>query len=198
MVVFGIRLIPFRPPNVEPILATQMPFAKRYGWQGGFLFGFCSIFFFDLATSGIGSWTWITAVAYGLLGPLSFLLLKNKQNRPLAYATVGVIGTLAYDAVTGLSIGPLFYSQPFMEALVGQIPFTLMHESKHPLLGGCFGSRDGRFRPWWTRPESNRHLLMSSQLRLPLPPRAQQTREQKIKDPIIMRGGLLFDISVRR
>ena len=127
MVVFGIRLIPFRPPNVEPILATQMPFAKRYGWQGGFLFGFCSIFFFDLATSGIGSWTWITAVAYGLLGPLSFLLLKNKQNRPLAYATVGVIGTLAYDAVTGLSIGPLFYSQPFMEALVGQIPFTLMH-----------------------------------------------------------------------
>ena len=23
---------------------------------------------------------------------------------------------------------------------------------------------------WWTRPESNRHLLMLSQLRLPLPP----------------------------
>ncbi len=127
MVVFAIRLIPFRPPNVEPVLATQMPFAKRYGWKSGFLFGFLSIFLFDLVTSGIGSWTWITAIAYGLLGPFSYALLKNRRNNSLVYATVGAIGTLLYDAVTGLSVGPLFFGQPFMEALVGQVPFTLMH-----------------------------------------------------------------------
>ena len=127
IVVFAIRLVPFRPPNVEPVLATQMPFAKRYGWQSGFLFGFLSIFLFDLVTSGIGSWTWITAIAYGLLGPLSFILLKKRKNHPVPYVVVGIFGTLLYDAVTGLSVGPLFFGQPFMEALVGQVPFTLMH-----------------------------------------------------------------------
>ena len=39
----------------------------------------------------------------------------------------GIAGVIAYDAVTGLSLGPLFFNQPFMEALIGQIPFTLLH-----------------------------------------------------------------------
>ena len=30
-VVFVIRLLPFRPANFEPMLATLMPFGKRYG-----------------------------------------------------------------------------------------------------------------------------------------------------------------------
>jgi hypothetical protein len=38
-----------------------------------------------------------------------------------------VIGTLFFDAVTGLSIGPLFFNQSFQGALWGQIPFTLWH-----------------------------------------------------------------------
>lgn len=42
----------------------------------------------------------------------------------LAYS---IIGTIAYDALTSLTIGPLMFGQPFMNALVGQIPFTLMH-----------------------------------------------------------------------
>jgi hypothetical protein len=29
---FVLRLIPFRPPNLEPILAIQTPFTKRYGF----------------------------------------------------------------------------------------------------------------------------------------------------------------------
>jgi hypothetical protein len=38
-----------------------------------------------------------------------------------------IIGTLVYDALTGLTIGPLMFKMPFMVALVGQIPFTLWH-----------------------------------------------------------------------
>ena len=38
-----------------------------------------------------------------------------------------VMGTLAFDIVTGLSIGPLFFQQPFMEALIGQVSFTALH-----------------------------------------------------------------------
>ena len=125
--VFLIRLIPFRPPNFEPMLAVAMPFGKRYGLLGSFAFGFLGILLFDVVTSGIGMWTWITAAAYGALGVGAHFFFKNREASTVNFLTYGIVGTLAYDAVTGLSIGPLFYGQPFMLALTGQIPFTLMH-----------------------------------------------------------------------
>ncbi len=127
LVVFLIRLIPFRAPNIEPVLATQMPFAKRFGWLGGFLFGFLSIVIFDSVTSGIGMWTWVTAGAYGFLGVGAYFFFKNRESKAKNYLVFGIIGTILYDAVTGLSIGPLFFGQTFMSALMGQIPFTLYH-----------------------------------------------------------------------
>lgn len=125
--VFLIRLIPFRPPNFEPMLAAMMPYAKGYGALGGFAFGFLGIFVFDLATSGIGLWTLITAVAYGALGIGAYFFFRNRAASTVNFVGFGVIGTVLYDAATGLTIGPIFYGQPFMEALIGQIPFTLNH-----------------------------------------------------------------------
>ncbi|MDD5152570.1 MAG: ECF transporter S component [Candidatus Pacebacteria bacterium] len=122
-----IRLIPFRPPNIEPILATQMPFSKVYGKIAGFLFPFLSMVLYDVLTGKVGMWTFITASAYGFLGLWASFYLKNKNSNSWNYAKFAVLGTLAFDIVTGLSIGPLFFNQPFMEALVGQIPFTAMH-----------------------------------------------------------------------
>lgn len=122
-----IRLIPFRPPNIEPILATQMPFAKAYGKISGFLFASLSIMLYDILTGKIGMWTFITALSYGLLGLWAGYYLKNKNNNSFNYVKFAIMGTLAFDIVTGLSIGPLFFHQPFMEALTGQIPFTAMH-----------------------------------------------------------------------
>ena len=122
-----IRLIPFRPPNIEPILATQMPFAKAYGKYAGFAFAFLSIVIFDIFTSGIGMWTFITAFAYGLLGFWASVYFKNRKNNSWNYAKFAIMGTLAFDIVTGLSVGPLFFPQLFMEALIGQITFTALH-----------------------------------------------------------------------
>lgn len=122
-----IRLIPFRPPNIEPILATQMPFSKAYGKIAGFLFAFLSMVLFDIITGKVGMWTFITASAYGLLGLWASVYFKNKNNSSWNYAKFAVMGTLAFDIVTGLSVGPLFFHQPFMEALMGQIPFTALH-----------------------------------------------------------------------
>jgi len=122
-----IRLIPFRPPNIEPILATQMPFAKAYGKLAGFLFAFISMVLYDLITGKVGMWTFITALAYGLLGLWASFYFKNKTNSSWNYAKFAVMGTLAFDITTGLSIGPLFFNQPFMEALIGQIPFSALH-----------------------------------------------------------------------
>ncbi len=125
--VFLFRLIPFRPPNVEPMLATVMPFSKRYGPLGSFLFGFLGIVLFDAVTSGWGIWTLITALAYGALGPAAHFYFKNREASVGNFLRFGIVGTIAYDAVTGLTIGPLFTGQPFLVALIGQIPFTLLH-----------------------------------------------------------------------
>lgn len=125
--IFLIRLIPFRPANFEPMLAAVMPFSKRFGVVGSFAFGFVGILLFDAITSGIGMWSWITAGAYGALGIGAHLFFKRREATVRNFLVFGVLGTIAYDAVTGLSIGPLFFGQSLMEALMGQIPFTAMH-----------------------------------------------------------------------
>ena len=124
--VFLFRLIPFRPPNFEPMLATVMPFSKRYGIVGSFLFGFLGIVLYDAITSGWGTWTAITAVCYGLLGVAAHLFFKNRDASVKNFLLFGIPATVAYDAVT-MMIGPLFMQQPLMAALIGQISFTLMH-----------------------------------------------------------------------
>lgn len=124
--VFLFRLIPFRPPNFEPMLATVMPFSKRFGITGSFLFGFLGIVFFDAVTSGWGSWTWVTAICYGLLGVAAHLFFKHREASVKNFLLFGIPGTVLYDAVTML-IGPVFGHQSFAIAVSGQIPFTLMH-----------------------------------------------------------------------
>jgi hypothetical protein len=124
--VLLIRLLPFRAPNLEPIMAFQMPFSKKYGILMSFMFGFLSITIYDSLTSGFGIWTLITAISYGLVGLGSYFYFKNRSGWK-SYATYAVIATIVYDAVTGLTIGPLFFHQSFMISLVGQIPFTALH-----------------------------------------------------------------------
>lgn len=135
LIVFVIRLIPFRPANVEPLMATVMPLSKKYGWLGGFVFSFLSIAIFDVFVGQIGSWTWITATVYGLVGAGAYFFFRNRKSSALRYAVYAVIGTLFFDAITGVAMGPLLYDQPFMEALLGQIPFTARH-----LLGSVISS----------------------------------------------------------
>ena len=78
---FFIRMLPFRPPNIEPVLAFQMPFAKRYGYFIGFVFAFLNIIFYDLLTAGLGPWTFITAVAYGSLGLWAAYFFRQRKGK---------------------------------------------------------------------------------------------------------------------
>jgi uncharacterized membrane protein len=126
LLTLAVRLLPFRAPNIEPIMAVQMPFAKRYGAISAFLFGFLSIGIYDVFTSGIGVWTLVTAFAYGFVGIGARWFFKNNTSRK-RYALFAVIATILYDAVTGLTLGPLFFGQTFISAIVGQIPFTALH-----------------------------------------------------------------------
>lgn len=122
-----VRLVPFRAPNVEPILATTMPFSKAYGAVSGFSFAVLSILLYDMITGTIGLQTIFTASAYGVLGLASALYFKNKKGSAWEYARFAVAGTIFYDAVTGLTVGPIFFHQSFLNSLIGQIPFTMLH-----------------------------------------------------------------------
>src|SRR3989344_2185851 len=124
--VFLFRLIPFRPPNFEPMLSVVMPFSKRYGVTGSFLFGFLGIVLYDAVTSGWGNWTWVTAICYGLLGVGAHYFFTNREASVKNFLIFGIPSTVVYDTVTML-IGPIFSGQSLAVAFVGQIPFTLMH-----------------------------------------------------------------------
>jgi len=126
LTVFLIRLLPFRAPNVEPVMTVLMPLGKSYGKIMVFSFGFISIVLFDLVTSGVGIWTLVTAFAYGTLGLGASYYFKNRSGWK-NYASYAFVATIFYDAITGLTIGPLFFNQSFMVSLVGQIPFTVLH-----------------------------------------------------------------------
>ena len=127
LLVLALRLVPFRPANVEPLMATLMPFSKRYGWIGGFVFAYLSIIIYDLITHQVGSWTWITGAVYGLVGVGAYFFFRNRKGSVKNYVIYAIIGTLVFDIITGVAMGPILYGQPFMEALVGQIPFTVRH-----------------------------------------------------------------------
>lgn len=132
---FVLRLIPFRPPNIEPILAVQMPFTKKYGFIVGFLFAFINISLFDFFTGKMGVWTIITATCYGFLALFSAWYFKRRSGTSLQYAIHAIYATLIYDAITGLTIGPLFFDQSFQEAFFGQISFTAYHLLGNVTLG---------------------------------------------------------------
>lgn len=108
------------------MLSVVMPFSKRYGLVGSFLFGFLGIVFYDAVTSGWGNWTAVTSVCYGLLGVFAHLFFKNRDASVKNFLVFGIPATVVYDAVT-MMIGPIFSNQSFAIAFAGQIPFTLMH-----------------------------------------------------------------------
>ena len=126
LTVIFLRLIP-HPPNVEPIMASMMPFAKKWGWLASAAFCFIAILSFDILTGTLGIWSLVTASTYALLGFFASLYFKNKENKIIYYVGFSFVATIIYDAITGIGLGMLFFHQSFMITFTGQIPFTLYH-----------------------------------------------------------------------
>jgi len=122
-----VRLIPFRAPNVEPILSVMMPFSKAYGVFAASSFAVLSILLYDVLTGTLGVQTFFTAGAYGVLGLWSAIYFREHKSNTWNYVRFAIMGTLFFDASTGLTVGPLFFHQSFLGSLVGQIPFTTLH-----------------------------------------------------------------------
>jgi hypothetical protein len=143
-----VRLIPFRAPNIEPIMAATMPVGRIYGAFSGFSFAFLSILLYDIITHTLGIRTLFTAGAYGLVGLASVYYFKKRQparppmsgaggGKTMDYVRFAIYGTLFFDIVTGLTVGPIFFHQSFIGSLVGQIPFTALHLLGNITLSAC-------------------------------------------------------------
>ena len=133
--VLVFRLIPVRPPNVEPLLSVLMPFSKKVNLLASSAFLIFSIFVYDFFTAGIGSYTYSVAVVYMVIAIFAHKVFANRKGTIKEYAVFSVFSILFFDIVTGLIIGPIALSQSFYVALMGQIPFTLLH-----LMGGVLFS----------------------------------------------------------
>jgi uncharacterized membrane protein len=119
--------------NVSPLMATELAGSKIFGpWVGG-LYGAFSIYILDLLMGKVGLWTVITSVTYGLVGVLGYLFLKNRKVSASNFIIASIAGTLLFDFVTGILMGPIMFDQLWSEAIIGQIPFTLRH-----LIGNIF------------------------------------------------------------
>ncbi|MBI4120731.1 MAG: hypothetical protein HY457_00540 [Parcubacteria group bacterium] len=130
--------------NISPLMATQLAGGKAYGpWVAG-LYGALSIVILDLTVGQVGSWTLITALTYGAVGIGGAYFLKNRMASATNFVIASIVGTLFFDVVTGVLMGPLMYGQPWMEAITGQIPFTLRH-----LAGNVFFAIT--LAPWFYR-----------------------------------------------
>jgi len=119
------RLLPFRAPNVEPLMASVMPIGKKYGVLWGFLFGFLSIFLYDLMTH-FGYWTWTVGITYGLVGMASFIYFKRFKSSTFNFVLFAFCATIVFDLITGVFMAPMF-GQTMFSALVLQVPFTILH-----------------------------------------------------------------------
>lgn len=119
------RLLPLRAPNVEPIMASIMPVGKKSGAWLGFLFGFLSIFLYDLLTH-FGFWTWTVGLTYGLIGAVSFFYFKKFKASVFNFAIFAILATLIFDFITGVLFAPMF-GQTMASAFILQIPFTALH-----------------------------------------------------------------------
>jgi len=121
-----LRLVqPF--PNVEPIMATMMPFAGKFGKVSGFLFASVSLVSFDFISGRLGMWTVYTGIAYGLVGIAASVFLGGIRNVSRRhFVAFAFFGTIFYDAVTAFFFGLQFH-QPLLMTAVAQVPFTLYH-----------------------------------------------------------------------
>ncbi|MFA6527754.1 MAG: hypothetical protein WCT20_05000 [Candidatus Babeliales bacterium] len=128
----GVRLFPFHIPNVEPLMAFYMPLHKRFGFFTSSVFAAMVTVPFDLITGHTGLWTLINVITYSLLGLVFPLVSTYCTTNSFVYKAIA--GTLLFDIITGICVGPLFFHQSFIPACLGQIPFTIMHLISNILL----------------------------------------------------------------
>ena len=113
--------------NISPLMATELAGAKAYGPAVAGLYGAFSMILVDIIMGKTGSWTIVTSVTYGLVGVLGAYYLKNREASTKNFVVTSIAGTLFFDLITGVLMGPILFGGSFAVSALGQIPFTLRH-----------------------------------------------------------------------
>lgn len=144
--------------NVSPLMATELAGAKAYGPLVGGLYGALSMVLLDLTVGKVGMWTFVTALTYGAVGVWGAYFFKNRSATKWNFVVASILGTLFFDLVTGVVMGPVLFGQTFASAALGQIPFTMHHLAGNVFFAMC--------APWFYRKiMENPKLEFSSILR---------------------------------
>lgn len=115
-------------PNNDPIMGCMLPFARQHKWWQAGLFSLLTMVSFDFITMKVGLWTIVTACTYAGLGLLFHFAYRRIGKVKLRhYLGSGVLGVLIFDFMTGVLFGPMLFGMSFLQAFLGQIPFTAMH-----------------------------------------------------------------------
>ncbi|MFA6064972.1 MAG: hypothetical protein WCW44_00955 [archaeon] len=124
-----IRLLHFIPNN-DPIMAIMLPYAKTKHKYIAVLFPLLTMVSFDIITGKVGVWTIVTAGTYALLGFFFsnfYFKVNAKKIGLLKYLKAGILGVLIFDFITGPIMSSWMFGMTFTDAVLGQIPFTIMH-----------------------------------------------------------------------
>ncbi len=119
-----IRAFP-RPPNIEPVMASMMPVAKKHGAIAAAFFAAFAMLLADALMARVGWWSLYTAAAYALVAYGAAIYLQDKRGVK-HYAAFSIVGTLFFDVTTAVAFA-LNFGISIPAAMVAQIPFTLMH-----------------------------------------------------------------------
>ena len=111
---------------LDPFPGVFLLINRQLKGVNGFLFIASQFFCFDYLTNALGIWTILIAIAYSAI---EFGL--NHYTRQHSYTLSNgllytAIAVLSFDCIS-MTIGPLFFQQPLLSAVIGQIPFTLEH-----------------------------------------------------------------------
>lgn len=121
----AVRLASCRVLPIDPLPALIMH--KRPSFLMMNIFVFTQFLAVSFVTQSYGWVVLYSACMYGVVGyGASYLLQKYNRTFCNDFLWTGLF-IIAFDCSTGLVLGPLLYNQPFMHALIGQIPFTFWH-----------------------------------------------------------------------
>lgn len=118
--VFGLS-------NLSPLMATELAGAKAYGPVLAGVYGALSIALIDILVGKVGLWTIVTSITYGIIGVWGANFFRSRQASRKNFVIASFAGTLFFDFITGICMGPILFAQQLSVAFVGQIPFTLQH-----------------------------------------------------------------------
>ena len=114
-------------PNSDPLMGLILPAARNEPRWKAPLLAFSTMFIFDIFTSGIGAWTWVTSATYALIALAFSLFLKGRKMGLRGYLGAGTAGVLAFDFITGPVMSSVLFQQSFILTAIMQVPFTVMH-----------------------------------------------------------------------